>query len=56
MTHEQLLQMCIIVTTSMDYQTKDGEDLTHALLNLQICIQEMGKRPLNKLNKLIADI
>lgn len=58
MTIEQLVDACATLSVRYGgFTTKDGQhDLTNAVLELQVCLQEMGKRELNKVAKVIEEI
>lgn len=57
MTIQQLDEACARISILLGYTTKDGDhDLTNAVLELQVCLQEMGKRDLNKLTKILEGI
>lgn len=58
MTVEQLIDACVNLSVNYGgFTTKDGQhDLTNAVLELQVCLQEMGKRELKKVAKAIEEI
>ena len=57
MTVEDLINVCVNLSVSTSYTCKDNEhDLTHAVLELQICLQEMGKRKRNEVNKILSNL
>lgn len=57
MTIEQLIEACAKLSVFMSFETKDGEhSLTNSVLELQVCLQEMGKRNAAKVNKILKDV
>ena len=57
MNTTDLLNACITLSVNTSYTSKNNlHDLTSAVLELQICLEEMGKRKTNELNKLLAEV
>ena len=54
---DNIILICQNLTVRTSYTCKDGEhDLTSALLELQICLEEMGKRKRNEIEKILLDL
>ena len=60
MTVEELINACTKLSVHTSFSCKDEEgieyDLTNAVLELQICLQEMGKRKRNEINKILSEV
>lgn len=57
MNIDTLILICQNLTTNTSFTTKDGEnDLTSALLELQVCLQEMSKSKRKKIEKILSNL
>ena len=57
MNIDTLILICQTLTTNTSYTTKDGEhNLTSALLELQVCLQEMSESKRKKIEKILSNL
>ncbi len=57
MNIDNLILVCQNLTIGSSYTTKDGKhDLTSALLELQICLEEMSKSKRKEIEKILSNL
>jgi hypothetical protein len=57
MNIDTLILVCQNLTIGSSYTTKDGKhDLTSALLELQICLEEMSKSKRKEIEKILSNL
>ena len=57
MTFEELYEACVRLSVHTSYTTEDGDhDLTRAVLELQVCMDEMDQAKRDQINSILKEI